>query len=654
MTVTSLYSQRSVAAPAGLCAPAYRADIDGLRAIAVLLVIVFHAFPELLPGGFIGVDIFFVISGYLISSILFNSFERGDFSYLEFYARRIKRLFPALILVLASCFVLGWFFLPPAEYKQLGKHIAAGSGFISNIVLWQESGYFDADAGTKPLLHLWSLGVEEQFYLVWPLLLGLLARHRRNFLAIILIIGAASFAINLYTVSSNPPAAFYSPLSRFWELMLGGGLAYAALQQRGPAPGPALANWHAPAGLAMIACAAFLMTERSATPGWWALLPTLGAFLIIRAGDGAWLNRRFLAGRWLTGIGLISYPLYLWHWPLLSFLRIYEGGMPSLQLRLIAVELSFLLAWLTYRAVEKPFRSHAGASQGRIALLGIGMLLVSALGLQAYLGDGASARTVRQNPEFAYDHEAGYRYHHCFIDRTSDPSEFAPYCSGSASAALQGKPLVLIWGDSHGASLYPGLQNLSTASGAFRLAQYTTGGCPPLVGQRDLGEARCSEINAHVVSKIRQLRPDTVILSSYWLRCACSADDHASVRKTIETLKELKVKNIVLFGQLPTFAGSQPVIAKQEFIAGKVDRTFKNVELGSLQINDTLKRLAGETRVAFVSPSELLCNASGCLISASPQTLSPMAWDYGHLSGKGSVFLIDAAVKNAGIGLLVK
>ena len=260
----------------------YRPDIDGLRAIAILAVIIFHAFPKKIPGGFVGVDIFFVISGFLISTIIFSGLERGGFSLIDFYVRRVRRIFPALILVLVSCLIFGWAVLFSDEYKQLGLHVSAGSGFIQNFILWDESGYFDHAAETKPLLHLWSLAIEEQFYIFWPLLLAFVWKKQWNFLTITLAIATVSFSLNIYfIVSGQEAAAFYMPFSRFWELMVGGVLAYVILHK------PQLINKHKNVqsfvGFIFLVAGFALLNKQSDFPGWWALLPTIGTFLIISA-----------------------------------------------------------------------------------------------------------------------------------------------------------------------------------------------------------------------------------------------------------------------------------------------------------------------------------------------------------------------------------
>ena len=320
--------------------PKYRPDIDGLRAIAVLAVIGFHASPSLIPGGFIGVDIFFVISGYLISTIIMNNLERSSFSFVEFYIRRINRIFPALFIVLFTCYIFGWFVLLPDEYKQFGKHVAGGAGFVSNFMFWIESGYFDNAAKTKPFLHLWSLGIEEQFYIIWPLLLWIAWKQRLNLLIITLLVMLISFALNITRVNSEHlDAAFYSPQTRFWELLVGSVLAYFNLHKQayyskltlleawfdkrvGPLiylhqsnPKNTLLNLLSFLGATLILISILLISKENSFPGWWALMPTAGAFLIILAGNKAWLNRAVLSHRSFVWFGLISFPLYLWHWP---------------------------------------------------------------------------------------------------------------------------------------------------------------------------------------------------------------------------------------------------------------------------------------------------------------------------------------------------
>ncbi len=334
----------------------YRADIDGLRAIAIILVIGYHAFPGIFQGGYIGVDIFFVISGFLISTIIFGNLSRKSFSYLEFYSRRVKRIFPALLLVVFFNWLVGWFILFPTEFNQLGKHIAGGIGFISNFILWNEHGYFDSSSEVKPLLHLWSLGIEEQFYIFWPLLLGVLWKNKYNFLAITISVAFISFSANIYTLyylSSN--SAFYLPINRFWELMIGGVLAYITLHpNKSQQKSKNYLHLQSILGCMLIIVSLVYLDQERSYPGWWALLPTTGAFFIIFS-PGSWVNDNLLSNRVLVYIGLISYPLYLWHWSLLSFLHILE--FHDWRVTCGTVFLSFIMASLTYEFIEKNIKT---------------------------------------------------------------------------------------------------------------------------------------------------------------------------------------------------------------------------------------------------------------------------------------------------------
>ena len=372
-----------------LAHPKYRADIDGLRAIAVLSVVGFHAFPDWIKGGFIGVDIFFVISGFLIFSIIFSNLEHQSFSLVEFYRRRINRIFPALLTVMFASFVFGWYALLPDEYMQLSKHIVGGVAFVSNFILYQEVSYFDTAANTKPMLHLWSLAIEEQFYFFSPLLMAFAWKRNWNFLAITAVIAILSFAVNIYTINIDPAASFYLPIPRFWELMIGGILAYITLHR------PHLLHEYKSIqsilGIIFVLVALLFLSSEKAFPGWWALLPTLGAFFLISAGQNAYFNKQVLSSKLLVWFGLISYPLYLWHWPLLTFAQILEDGAPSLDIRISAIFISIALAWITYTLVEKPIR-FGGRGSVKAGVLIFLMAIVGCSGYWIYIRDGFKSR----------------------------------------------------------------------------------------------------------------------------------------------------------------------------------------------------------------------------------------------------------------------
>lgn len=380
----------------------YRPDIDGLRAVAVSLVILTHAFPTFLGGGYIGVDIFFVISGYLIASIIYTRLDQGNFSVLDFYARRANRIFPALVLVLAACLSFGWTALFADEFRSLGKSVAAGAGFVANLNFYQEVGYWDVASKLKPLLHLWSLGVEEQFYFIFPILMWISWQHRRSVFWVLLGCAILSFFWTFRAMNDDRAAAFYLPLHRAWELACGCMLAYLTYRSHHkPESSSALgalpstrANIAATAGLAMIGVAACVLDESSRFPGKWALLPVAGATLLIAAGNLAWINRVVLSNKVVVYIGLISFPLYLWHWPLLSFLQITQTGAPATGLVAGALACTGLLASATYHGVEKPWR-FAPVAHGTKAI-GIATLLavMGTAGYSIYVLDGLRSRPV--------------------------------------------------------------------------------------------------------------------------------------------------------------------------------------------------------------------------------------------------------------------
>jgi len=461
--------------------------------VAVLAIVGFHGFPAWITGGFIGVDIFFVISGFLISTIIIGSLERNTFNFGDFYSRRIKRIFPALLVVLISCFILGWFSLLTDEYQQLGKHITAGAGFVSNLFFWAESGYFDNAAETKPLLHLWSLGIEEQFYIFWPVLLWLGSKKRINLGAVILAIAAISFGLNIYQFHRNPTADFYSPQTRFWELLIGAILAYIKIHKSNfllkleekavlklnrlfdaqpfEVNMSQLQNGQSFLGAVLIVISALVITKGKAFPGFLALLPTLGAVLIISAGAKAWLNRTILSNRILVWIGLISYPLYLWHWPVLTFARILFEETPSAGITIGLIAFSFILAWLTYRFVEKPLRFGEYSNVMPIMLA----IMMGGVGFVGYITFIKAGLPVR--------------YHLSINDplirgRYADRKGEAMQCQDLVSLGSQipetyfsktkGDPTVAVLGDSHAGRLFSGFRNSTNDQFSEVIALYAT------------------------------------------------------------------------------------------------------------------------------------------------------------------------------------
>jgi peptidoglycan/LPS O-acetylase OafA/YrhL len=490
--------------------PKYRADIDGLRAVAILSVVAFHAFPYWMQGGFIGVDIFFVISGFLISTIIFDSLERERFSFIEFYSKRIKRIFPALLLVLIASYSLGWLVLFADEYKQLGKHIAGGAGFISNFILWNESGYFDSLANTKPLLHLWSLAIEEQFYIIWPLVLTFFWKWKKGFVAITSIVAVFSFAANIYFINRYSPSSFYLPITRFWELMIGCGLAYIALHK--PNLNSRLQNTQSLLGAILLVIGFLLVNKVRAFPGWWALLPTLGAFFIISAGQHAWINKHVLSSKILVWFGLISYPLYLWHWPILSFVHIVEGQLPlhDRAIRVGAVLVSIVLAWLTYKLIEKPIRFGNFNKIKTITLVGL-MTIIGLVGYATYQLDGLSFR-VKKIIELS--NVKGISSPVSLSNETCNQlfPQFNKFTGCSISH--QGQPNIAMIGDSHSRQYYFSLANALPQDTVMNLVNVR---CLPFSSQTHQSLDGCKEkFNLTVDFLKNQKSIKTVYLAGYW------------------------------------------------------------------------------------------------------------------------------------------
>ena len=627
----------------------YRADIDGLRALAVLAVLAFHAFPHILPSGFIGVDVFFVISGYLISGILLSQCQSKTFVLWDFYTRRMRRIFPALILVLLACWAFGWFVLLADEYAQLGFHLASSAGFIANLVYWGEAGYFDAAAQTKILWHLWSLGVEEQFYFVWPVFLAMAFAKHWQIGRLLIVIIICSFAMNVLTIANNPSASFFSPQTRFWELACGALLAYLHHYRHHYRQQPARQILHlkwwglvaSSLGLVLLVSGMVILSPTHVFPGWWALLPVAGSVLLIGAGKGNWINQKILAFKPLVWIGLISYPLYLWHWPLLVFAQILEGDIPSEMIRLGLLVLAFLLATLTYYCLEKPIRSQAPNKKLATRLLAA-MLMTALLGLVTYWNGGFASRVT----QFDKISKASGEWHY--------PGKLENFFFEGQTYRRQASqnPETTLWiGDSDAEQYYVRLDELIQKSpSTTNSIVFATGhGCVPIPASASAQQSHCQGLLERAL-RYAGSHPEVsnVVITGLWPQYMPPGTnqwvlnggvDKLASERLINYIKELRAmgKTVYLILAIPTGLEFDPKYLIERNIlnwpqifaikAGGLSWEKVQERFGLMQTE--LNQIANRAGAIAINPMDFLCNPSEC--PSLDRNGEPIYKETGHL-----------------------
>jgi len=647
----------------------FRKDINGLRALAVLGVVAFHADRALVPGGFAGVDVFFVISGFLITRIILSECAAGRFSLMMFYAKRARRILPALILVVSLVWIVGWFRAAPTQFRDIGGGLLGNSYFTVNFWLLRlagVTGYFGADSSTKPLLHLWSLSIEEQFYLVWSvLLLALFSLARKLLPALVFGIFLASLTACVILTPIDPIGAFYLPWTRAWELALGALLAYREvfLLEALPYPARNVANIGAGLGVALMLGAFFLMSEAQPFPGWRAAIPTAGCALVIA-------HPRSLAGEIALGnrvagfFGVISYPLYLWHWPLFAFAHIWPGVIPTPAVMFALAAAAVVLATLTFRLIEAPVAALFRRRPFAVAFALAAMLAATGVaGRITYDAKGFPARfppLVARIFDFDVNGAQGKRLMQCFYQRDDraypleeERLRAARFFEDNRCGEKDdpGKTTILVVGDSHAAHLFAGLTeafagkaNLMTLSSVF---------CAPLVEHvaMDAGVAgtpRCRAINDYVFERIRAIRPDVLLVAGYFAQYAHEANwrypDYLDA--LVEGARRLHrdgVRSIVVAGQVPTWAPILPILVGRDVLERGEAPEFSRIGVrpDSLETDRTLAGKDWGEGVVYVSQAEKLCGADGCrrLVGDNlPEDL--LAVDYGHYSVKGSIFAV--------------
>jgi peptidoglycan/LPS O-acetylase OafA/YrhL len=604
----------------------YREDIDGLRAISIILVVGFHAFPLRVPGGFIGVDVFFVISGYLITRLIAERIDSGTWSILDFYRRRVVRIFPALLTVLIATYLAGFLFLLPQEMRLLAENVVAGAGFFSNILQIRDADYFAPSAASNPLLHLWSLGIEEQFYILWPFVM-MLAHVSRRPLAVLLAIVATSMALNILLVTNSPVSTFYSPITRAWELCAGGIVATIAVYLPPSRPLHEIGAW---LGAALIAVGAYMLSAASAYPGWNGLFPVAGASLLI-ASRSSYINNRVLAVRPLVFLGLISFPLYLWHWPIFVFTTQFLGRPLTGTESGIAIAASLLLAVLTYTFIERA--ANRRPPPQIVPMLAGGLVVAAGVGVITVAANGFEFRTpqlVRDIAMTTYDKES-FRQD-CFRYPDAYATEFSQSCIEKGKG-----PLVWLWGDSTAAMLYRGLKRAQSQV-PFRLAQLTSSTCRPLMNFAPAVMPQCPAVNEKVLALIAENRPDIILLESVW-----ELGDIPLLDDTIRRLRKINVNRIVLLGPMPVFGIlGLPKLATDYY---KVHRTLVPARMNDAfgrrtDIDDALKRFAAEIGIEYISPWSAFCDDTSCQALIGPNGTDLIALDQSHLTAGGSEFFI--------------
>lgn len=628
----------------------YRRDIDGLRTIAVGVVILFHFNVPYITGGYVGVDVFFVISGFLISKILLDEIDGGTYSILRFYERRARRILPALFLVLLATTIWAALVMWPADFQRYGQSGVATLLFLANVFFWKNSGYFQGEAEREPLLHMWSLAVEEQFYIVFPIFLFLVYGKlgRKAFVASFYALFIGSLALSIVATKQMPTFSFYMPVTRAWELMLGTLLARQDILL------PVLARFQRPVireiagalGLGLIAWASFALTSDSTFPGEGALAPVIGAGLLIWSGapnqDCApghipWTARLLSVGP-MVATGLISYSLYLWHWPVKVLSELTFGGWQHAWWGIaLLILICGALAWLSWRFVEAPFRKPKLFSQMQIfKQSGVGAMVALGIFGAVMLAPGALTRIDLSSDQLSmlryedYREQVTFPKADCFLGRKSSPEKRCPDLIGGT----------VLWGDSYAEHLSPGL--ISVGQGAF--AQVTNGGCPPFLYLDGDGRTTCQAYSRKAMNWIRDLAPERVIISARWNLYNTgrwNLDFEAELSQSLAFLEELGVAEVIVLGMLPAWEKPVPQLIVEHQLNGAAVTTLPLTQSVYTPEDDArIAALIEQTGASFVPLADTRCPAGMCPLYLEDETL--YQWDKGHLTIGGSEIFVAA------------
>lgn len=625
----------------------YFPEIDGLRAFAVLSVIGFHFFPGIFFGGFSGVDIFFVISGFLISKNILENLKDNKFSYSDFIKRRIRRILPALLVVISFALIFSSIFLMDFEYSQLGEHAFHGALFVSNFLLISESGYFDIDNKFKPLMHLWSLSVEEQFYLIWPLILWVFWWKNYKLFRIILTVFFLSLILNLFMVAKFPIETFFLPFTRFWELISGAILAWIVvfkpifLAKLKCLPlNNKIINYEfiSITGIFFITVALFLINEHKTYPSLWTLIPIFGAIFIIISGSKSFINNFIFANPLMVWLGLISYPLYLWHWVIFSFILIYldSNHLPHPGIRILVILVAITLSWLTYKFIEIPIRYKKNKfSKEKILIFILVIIGFTGFMIQKKYDENTNSYKLSYSIS-SYFNILDQQFLKCENRKILASSPKYTHIN-RCWQSKKGEPSVILLGDSHAESLFLGIaENMKSKNVAY----YINKGLPSLKNKnyKQMFD-ELSKLNG---------QDKTIIITAFWNREIANNNYRIELTELIRYLQKLKFK-IILLGDVPTFEHQPSICQRKIYSRVKIKRTKNDAECDLTldevhnQINfheKFLKEISYKENILYLSANlNILCDELKC-------SFKDLFMDRHHLNTNGSkIFGADFASK---------
>ncbi|WP_298607167.1 acyltransferase family protein [uncultured Thiothrix sp.] len=605
----------------------YRPEIDGLRALAVVAVILFHMSFDLFQGGFIGVDIFFVISGYLITSLIISDLKRNQFSLARFYERRARRILPALLIVLLATYAFSWLFMLPDEHRAIGQYVVSSLVFSSNILFFiQNKDYFKLGEEENPLLHTWSLAVEEQYYILFPLLLLWLWRNRNKLLIILVSTFVISILVANWQLAQQPLAAFYLLPARIWELLAGALTAfYLSGQVIKPKP---MNDWLSMLGLMLIVVPIFLFNASTPTPGLYTLIPVLGCVLVmVFAQEGAWAQR-FLSQRWIVGLGLISYSLYLWHQPILVYTQLMLGSLSTFAKLCVLLPIMLVLAYLTWLLIERPFRNKQQVSLKQLVgwLAPVSIVLMS-LGVLGQFTNGFENRSQ-------------------LFQRLASNVGFGKQCNGNvqyqADCASTQAPEVATLGNSY---MMHFSKNLTQQYAEAGVLQLTKEGCEIGLIEKDpaLNQNTCIDFYKQALQTIKSLPSIKLVVMSSPFNGVLDEDYYASLSSIIHNLNEQGLP-VLLLGPTPDAPFNVGrCLVKQYYLpllTAKQESCDFAVSAKQLKKVARLQELTKQAKAAkFVDLTETICPNAKCQMRREDGVL--MYTDQGHLSVEASSYVLN-------------